>query len=134
MATNGTPYEGVDNILLNAYTGLEIILYTKSGNSLDRTTVYADLVEPSNVDSETDPNGYATITLTGTWSSVDGIISYDHPGNPTFTNDAPDDNWDTVTGAAITDGTYVLHFKDFGTPVTLTPGGELQIDLSALIS
>jgi hypothetical protein len=50
MATNGTPYEGVDNILLNAYTGLEIILYTNSGNSLDRTTVYADLVEPSNVD------------------------------------------------------------------------------------
>ena len=136
MSTNGTPFEGVDNILLNAYTGLQLILYTNAANSLDRDTVFADLTQPSALDDEAAPNGYAAITLSGTWSSTNAVISYDHgtPDNPRFTNDGPTYDWNEVFGSVITDGTYVLHFKDFSSSRTLAPGATLDIDISSLVS
>ena len=136
MATSGTPHEGVDNIIIDAYTGLQLILYTNAGNSLDRDSVLADLVEPANVDITVAPNGYAAILLTGTWSSVNSVITYDHgtPDNPKFTNTGTTGSWDSCTGSAITDGTHILHFKDFGTPIALTLGGSLEIDVSSVLT
>ena len=137
MATNGSPHEGVAQILINAYTGLQLILYTNTADSLDRDTVLADLVEPSALDDLSNPNGYAAISLTGTWSGNSGsIISYDHgtPDNPRFTNSGTSGVWDTVTGSAITDGSYVLHFKDFATARALALTAVLDIDISSLVN
>lgn len=136
MATSGTPHEGVDNLLISAYTGLILLLYTNTGNSLDRDTVLADITEPSALDDGGNDNGYAQITLSGTWSSTGSSITYDHgtPDNPVFTNTGVDGNWDPAIGSVITDGTYILHFKDFGTPVALTLGATLEIDISSAVT
>lgn len=136
MATFGTPKEGVDNILINAYSGLQLILYTDGFDTFDRDSVLADFTQPSAVDSESDPNGYAAISLTGTWLSSGAVITYDHGGgsNPAFTNTGNSESWDIVYGAAITDGTYVLHFKDFGTSYAIDVGESLEIDISSLVS
>lgn len=135
MATFGTPHEGVDNILINAYTGLQLILYINAFDSLDRDTVLADLVQPSNVDSDTNPNGYGPITLSGVWSSTGSVITYDHgtPDNPIFQNTGQSENWDICRGAAITDGTYIFHFKDFGAERDLEVGQQLEIDVSSMV-
>lgn len=136
MATNGTPHEGVDNVLINAYTGLQLVLYTNTADSLDRDTVLADLVEPAAVDSNAEANGYAAISLTGTWSSSSSVITYDHGGgtNPSFQNTGVSEDWDTANGCAVTDGTYVLHFKDFSLSRALQVGEILEIDISSLVS
>lgn len=132
MATAGTPHEGKDNIIVPVvYTGLDLRLYTNTSNSLDASTVLADLTYPSGV-------GYATITLSGTWASTNGVVTYDDgtPDNPIFENtDSIDWTGGDVTGAVITDGTYVLHFQDLsGGPLTMTPGKQLEIDLSTFIA
>ena len=136
MARSGTPHEGVDQLIINAYTGLKLILYTNVADSLNRDTVFADITQPSAVDSETDPNGYGIITLSGSWSASNSIIAYDHgtPDNPRFTNDSPIDAWDEVFGSVITDGTYILHFKDFATSRALAAGAVLDIDISSLVN
>lgn len=136
MATSGTPHEGVDNILVAAYTGLVLVLYTNVGDELDRDTVFADLVEPANEDDVGADNGYAAISLSGTWSSTGSLITYDHgtPDNPKFQNTGTSGVWDAATGSAITDGTYVFHFKDFGTPIVVTLGATLEIDISSAVS
>ena len=136
MATFGTLKEGVDNILINAYTGLELILYTDGFNQFDRDSVLADFTEPSDLDSDELANGYGSITLSGTWASTGGVITYDHGGgsNPTFTNSGATEAWQAVYGAAISDGTYVLHFKDFGTSYTVDVGESLEVDISTLVS
>lgn len=136
MADFGTPHEGVDNILLNAYTSggtvdgdLTLVLYTNTSNSLTRSSVYADLTQPDNA-----AEGYAVITLDGTWSANNSEISYVHstPTNPIFTNNGGGDDWDAATGSAICDGAFVLHFKDFGNSITVTNGGTLEIDVSSI--
>ncbi len=135
MATSGTPNEGRDNIISNrVYTTgtLDLRLYVNLANSLDADTVFADLVEPTGT-------GYAPITLSGVFSEADGVVTYDHgtPDDASFenTNAEGGDNWSQViTGVAMTDGTYVLHFQDLLTPVTMTPGKKLTIDLSTLIA
>ena len=129
MATSGTCYEGMDNVIVPAvYTGLDMRLYTNTANSLSSSTVLADLTFPSG-------SGYATYTLSGVWSSTNGQITYDDgtPDNVIFT---AGDNWTggDVVGVAITDGTYLLHFKDLALgPVTMTTGQALEIDLSTVI-
>lgn len=132
MATAGTPHEGKDNIIVPVvYTGLDLRLYTNTSNSLDASTVLADLTYPSGV-------GYATHTLSGVWSSTGGVVTYDDgtPDNPIFENtDTVDWTGGDVTGAVITDGTYILHFQDLsGGPLTMTPGAQLEIDLSTFIA
>lgn len=136
MADAGTPYEGVDNLLLNAYQSggtvdgnLTLVLYTNTGDSLTRESVYADLVQPDNA-----AEGYAAITLDGTWSSSNSVISYVHSSstNPTFQNTGSGTAWDTVTGSAICDGAYLLHFVDMGNPVALAANATLVIDVSTI--
>lgn len=130
MATNGTPYEGRDNIIVpGVYTGLDLRLYTNTLNSLNANTVLADLTYPVGT-------GYATYTLSGVWTGTNGVVTYDDgtPDNPQFENTGGTDWTGAVTGAAITDGTYVLHFKDNALgAITMTPGKIIEIDISTLI-
>lgn len=131
MASAGTPFEGRDNIIGPAvYTSsLELRLYTNTKNSLDSSTVFADMTEPSGT-------GYAAIAMTGTWSTTNGVVGYDHGGgtNPSWTNSGGGNWTGAVTGSFITDGTYVLHFKDFSVdPQTVIPGAVIQVDVSNLV-
>ena len=131
MSSFGTPYEGRDSIIAPAvYTGLDLRLYTNTKNSLSDNTVLADLTYPTGT-------GYATYTLSGVWSSSNGVVTYDDgsPDNPQFENTGGGDWTGAVTGAVITDGTYILHFKDFvADPITLEPGQVIEVDISNLVS
>lgn len=131
MASYGTPNEGKDNIIASAvYTAsLSIGLYTNTQDSLDADSVLADITEP---DDGATSDGYARQTLNGSWSFSDGIVTYtpniqfENTGGSSWTND--------VTGAFITDGTYLLHFLDrVGGPLTMTAGKILEIDISTLL-
>lgn len=129
MATVGTPYEGRDNIIGPAVyvATLQARLYTNTQDSLDSATVFADMTEPSGT-------GYAAITLNGSWGFNNGVFTYDHgtPDDPVWENTGGT-TWTggDVTGIWITDGTYVLHFKDLTAgPVEMVAGAELQLDLS----
>lgn len=130
MATSGTPFEGRDNIIGPAvYTGLQLVLYTNTKNSLTSSSVLADLTAPSGT-------GYAAIPLSGTWSFSNGVVSYDHGSgtNPTFENTGGVSWTGDVTGAAISDGTYLLHFNDFASnPLTVVAGGQIEVDVSSLV-
>jgi hypothetical protein len=126
MAVFTTPFEGRDNVIAPAvYTGLDLRLYTNAANSLTNSTVLADLTYPSG-------SGYATVSLTGDWTSQNGVVTY--VSNVTFT---AGDDWTggDVVGVALTDGTYILHTKDLGLgPVTMTTGEILEVDLSTFVS
>jgi len=130
MSTSGTPHEGKDDIIVPAvYTGLDLRLYTNTQNSLTATTILSNITYPSGT-------GYATISLSGTWSSTDGVITYEHPGNPQFENTGGT-TWTggDVTGVVITDASAILHFKDLALgPVTMTAGQILEIDISSLVA
>ena len=132
MATSGTPKEGLDLIGDRVYISgadLTLIAYTNAGNSLDADSVYADLTQPSV------SNGYAPITLDGTWTATDGIMTYVHstPTHPTWTATG---TWSgTVNGAAIVSGTSVLvHFKDLAVPFTAANGRKLAVDLDTVLA
>lgn len=131
MATAGTAFEGMDFIIAPAvYTGIDMRLYTNAGNSLTSSTILSGLTFPVGT-------GYATYTLSGVWSSTNGQITYDDgaPDDVLFENTGLS-TWTggDVVGVALTDGTYLLHWKDLSTPVTMTPGALLQVDLSTFIS
>lgn len=132
MATSGTPYEGLDNIVgpgVYEKSGqtLYLGLYTNTLDSLSQSTVLANLTEPSGT-------GYARITLNGTWAYSNGVITYDHgtPDDPQFENSGISAWTGDVTGAFVTDGTYILHFKDRSTAFTMDPGAILTIDMSTI--
>lgn len=134
MATKGTPNQGRDQIIApRVYTSLTLVLYTNAGGSLDDESAYADLTQPTGT-------GYAPITLSGTWSSTDGVVTYDHgtPDDPAFENTHASNNWSAaVTGAAIIGGAgpYLLHFMDIPDgAMTMTPGKRLRVDLSSLVA
>lgn len=135
MATSGTPNEGRDFIISDrVYTTgtLDLRLYVNLADSLSDTTVFGDLVEP------TGP-GYAAYTLNGVFSEAAGVVTYDDgtPDDVVFENTEPGggSNWSqAITGVAMTDGARILHFQDLNTPVTMTPGKKLIIDLSTLIA
>jgi hypothetical protein len=126
MAKSATTFEGRDNIIVPAvYTGLDLRLYTNTANSLSATTTLSDLTYPTG-------SGYATVSLTGDWTSQNGVITY--ASNVTFT---AGDNWTggSVVGVALTNGQYLLHFKDLsGGALAMTTGKVLEVDLSTLIS
>ena len=127
MATKGTPHEGRDNIIApRVYTGLSLGLYTNTADSLDDDTTLADLTQPTGT-------GYALVSLTGSWASADGVVTYDHgtPDEVVFENTHASNNWSApVVGAFITDGTYLLHFHDAPeAPVTMTPGKKFVVDV-----
>jgi len=135
MATSGTPNEGRDFIISDrVYTTgtLEIRLYINTADSLDAATVLADITEPTGTN-------YLPITLTGVFSESDGVVNYDHgtPDDPIFENTESEggSNWSNpITGVFMTDGTYVLHFQDLLSSVTMTPGKRLRVDISTLIA
>ena len=131
MATSGTPNEGRDFIISDrVYTSgtLDLRLYVNLADSLDASAVFADLVEPTGT-------GYGPITLSGTFSESAGVVTYD--SNPQFENTNPGGgaNWSQdITGVVMTDGIRILHFQDLTSPVTMTPGKKLTIDLTSLIA
>ena len=135
MADRGTTDEGQDSIIAaRVYTAgsLQLRLYINTADSLSETTVFADLNEPTGT-------GYAPITLSGVWTFNNGVVTYDHgtPDDPVFENTEAGggSNWSNpVTGVFMTDGTYVLHFQDLLTGVTMTPGKKLKVDVSTLIA
>ena len=132
MAIRGTPNEGRDNIISErVYTAntLDLRLYVNLPDSLSSTSVFADLVEPTGT-------GYAPITLSSTWSEANGVVTYDG-ANPVFENTNPEGgaNWSQdITGGAITDGTYILHFQDLLASETMTPGAKIEVDISSLVA
>ena len=135
MATKGTTDEGQDNVIgARVYTtgSLQLRCYTNTPDSLGETSVFADFTEPTGT-------GYAPITLNGVWSFNNGVCTYDHgtPDDPAFENTESEggSNWSTdVTGVWMTDGIYCLHFSDLVSPVTMTPGYRLSVDLSSLVA
>lgn len=129
MATSGTPHAGLDVIATRAYVDgadFSLVAYTNAADSLGDATVTADLTQP------TSANGYAPITLDGTWSTSDGVITYVHstPTNPTWTATG---SWSgVVRGVAIVYGTDVVHFKDLASAFTASTGKKLAVDLSTV--
>lgn len=108
---------------------LKLLLYTNTPNSLSQSTVLANLTEPTGT-------GYAQVTLNGVWTGTNGIVTYDHgvPDNVIFENTGGSNWTGDPTGAAISDGTYLLHFKDFSLgAITMTPGKQIEIDISTLV-
>lgn len=131
MATSGTPKEGLDEIADRAYISAldySLVAYTNTADSLDQDTVYGDLTFP------TESNGYAPITLNGTWSSTDGVLTYVHstPTHPTWTCSG---TWSaTVTGVAVVYGTTLMHFKDLAVAFTAADGRKLAVDLDTVLA
>ena len=139
MADRGTPNEGRDRISDKVYdASTSLILYTNLQDSLDETTVYADLVQPTGT-------GYAAIVMSGVWSENNGVVTYDHgtPDDVEFQNTNPTGgaNWSSnVTGAALIDDQSgvirILHFMDNPAAggITMTPGKRYRVDVSNLIA
>ena len=131
MATAGTTFEGMDNIIGPAvYTGLQLVLYENAADSLSSTTVLANLTLP------TGETGYAAITLSGVWSFSNGIVTYDHgtPDDPQYENTGASNWTNPIIGVAITDGTYILHYRDNSSPITMVPGLIFKVDISTLVA
>lgn len=135
MARRGTPKGGLDEIAERVYVNgadLTLVCYTNAANSLGPDTVAADLAQP------TESAGYAPITLDGTWSSQDGIVTYEHNGpsdpDPVWTASGA---WsEPVTGVALITGTRVVHFKDYredGTQWVASAGRKLRVSLAELM-
>lgn len=132
MARKGTPNGGLNEIGERAYVNgadFTLVAYTNAPNSLGPTTVAADLVQP------TVANGYVPIVMTGTWSINNGILTYDHPGDPewvaTGTWSAP------VTGVAMIIGSRVQHFRDFndaGDSWVAAVGRKLRVNITELVA
>lgn len=130
MATQGSPYGGLNDIAALAYVSgaLTLVAYTNTADSLGNATVAADLTQP------TTANGYAPITLDGTWSTSNGVLTYVHstPTNPTWTATG---SWSaTVTGVAIIRGAAVRHFKDLTSAFVAAGGRKLAVDLASVLS
>lgn len=130
MAIKGTPYQGRDNVIApRVYTGMTLILYCNLADSLGDSSVYADLVQPTGT-------GYAPISLAGVWTSVNGIVTYDHgtPDDPGWQNTHASLNWSLpVTGVALIAGTNLVHFMDFSDGAkTMTPSRRLVVNLSTI--
>lgn len=130
MAVKGTPTGGLAEIAERVYINgadFTLVAYTNTPNSLGSSTVAADLVQP------TAANGYAPIVLNGTWSHLNGVISYDHGGGS-------DPEWiatgtwsAVVTGVAMIVGTKVEHFFDLPTSWTAAIGRKLRVAIRNLI-
>lgn len=128
MATQGTPNSGLDDIASLAYVSgaLTLVCYTNAADSLGPSTVAADLNQP------TEQAGYAPIVLNGTWTSVNGVVTYLHSTgvNPRWVAQGA---WSAVvTGVAIIRGSTCRHFKDIS-PFTAAAGKPLEVDLNSVV-
>lgn len=134
MATRGTPKVGLSDIATLAYvTGqLSLVAYTNAADSLGPNTVAGDLTQP------TAANGYAPITLNGTWSSIDGVTTYTHNVSDPVLGAKPiwtaTGTWSaTVTGIAMLRGGVIRHFKDNAVPFVAAAGKKLAVDITNLV-
>jgi hypothetical protein len=130
MATEGTPHEGLDYASARVYgSHLSLVCYSNAADSFGPDTVYADIVQPSVA------NGYAPITLDGTWSYSDGTVSYLKDGvNPKWTATG---TWSvTVNGIAMVDisSGKILHFRDNTVPFTAANLRKLEVDITTLVA
>ena len=135
MATQGTPNGGLDDIASLAYAGvsMQLVAYTNTPNSLGSGTVAADLTQPAVA------NGYAPITLDGTWSSTNGVITYEHSEIDPVLGALPKwiatGTWSaTVVGVAIIRGAAVRHFKDLTSAFTAAAAKKLVVDLATVVN
>ena len=129
MAVKGTPIGGLSEIAERVYVNgadFTLVAYTNTPNSLGPTTVAADLTQPASA------NGYAPILMTGTWSELNGVISYDHGGvDPEWIASG---SWGSaVTGVAMIIGSRVQHFHDLPTAWTAAAGRKLRVAIRNLI-
>jgi hypothetical protein len=129
VATQGTPNDGLDDLATLAYVSgaLTLIAYTNTPDSLGPTSVFADLNQP------VETAGYAPITLDGTWTAVDGVVTYLHstPTNPFWLALG---SWSApVTGVAICRGSVLRHFKDLGSAFSAAAGKKLEVDLNSVL-
>jgi hypothetical protein len=136
MATSGTPNGGLDEIGRSAYVNhadLTLVAYTNARDSLGPASAASNLVQPAV------QNAYAPIVLDGTWTSVNGDLTYQHstvnirgtqhPGwTATGAWSAP------VTGVALVYGSILMHFYDL-TSADFVPvnGSFLDVDLATII-
>ena len=133
MAIKGTPNAGLDDIASLAYIGivLTLVAYTNAANSLGAASVAADLAQPATA------NGYTPISLTGTWASASGVLTYTHVAGPNNFNGDP--GWQasgawsgTVNGIALLHGAVLRHFSDLATPFVAASLKKLVIDLATV--
>lgn len=135
MATKGTPKVGLTEIGTRVYVNgadLTLVAYTNTANSLTADSTVASLTQP------TVANGYAPIVLDGTWSVVDGVVTYAHSATDPIVGAKPiwsaTGTWSgTVTGTAMIFGSILMHFKDNAVPFVAASGKKLSIDISNLV-
>ena len=130
MATEGTPYEGLDYAAARVYgSHLSLVCYTNAPDSLGDGTTYGDLVQPSS------SNGYAPIALDGTWTFTDGTVAYLKAGaNPRWTATG---SWSaTVNGVAMVDVTAgkILHYRDCSVPFVAANLKKFEVDITNLVT
>jgi len=130
MAVEGTPNQGLDYAAGRVYgSHLSLVCYTNAADSLGTATTYAGLTQP------TVANGYAPIVLDGTWTILDGTVSYLKAGlNPVWTASGA---WSAaVNGVAMVDASAgkILHFRDSSAPFTASSGRRLEVDITTLVS
>lgn len=130
MATEGTPYEGLDYAAARVYgSHLSLVCYTNAADSLGDETVYGDLTQPAVA------AGYAPLALDGTWTFADGTVSYLKAGaNPRWTATG---GWGSnVTGVAMVDVTAgkILHFRDLSSPFVAANLKKLEVDITNLVT
>jgi hypothetical protein len=130
MATEGTPYQGLDYCAGRIYAShLSLVCYTNAADSLSDTTVYADLTQPASA------NGYAPLTLDGTWTISNGTVTYLKNGaNPGWTATG---SWSvTVNGVAMVDisAGKILHFRDCSVPFVAANLKRLESDITTLVT
>jgi hypothetical protein len=126
----GTPFQGLDYAAGRVYgSHLSLVAYTNAPNSLGDASTYATLVQPAST------NGYAPITLDGTWTILNGTITYLKTGaNPGWTATGV---WSsTVNGVAMVDiaAGKLLHFRDNVTPFTAANLKRFEVDVTNLVS
>jgi hypothetical protein len=129
VASQGTPLVGLDDIASLAYVSgaLTLVAYTNVAGGFGPSTVAADLTQP------TSNNGYAPITLDGTWSTAGGVVTYTHstPTNPSWVATGA---WSAnVTGVAILRGSVLRHFKDLTSAFIAAAGKKLEVDLNSVL-
>jgi hypothetical protein len=130
MATEGTPHQGLEYIASRTYgSHLSLVCYTNAADSLSDSSTYASLTQPATA------NGYAPITLDGTWSFTNGTVTYLKAGaNPRWTATG---TWGaTVNGMAMVDiaNGKLLHFRDNAVPFVAANLKKLEADITTLVS
>jgi len=120
---------------LTSTGSMQMILYTNAGDSLGNTSELTDIVDVS-------ASGYARMTLGTGWTFTNGTFQYDNgdPDNIIWTNSSAGAWPLDVVGAAMisstpyTGGTlFLLHFRDFSSPITLASGGSIEVDINTLV-